>query len=150
MYAQASRTAQLKAVYVYSFAKFIEWDDPKNPFLVIGLIGQTDVKEVLEQKLKSSPTLNGKQVVLKQVSSVKDLKDCHLIYVPESQLATLSNVLHEVGKGGKLVITETDQSGNGAPVSLVNATRGVRFKINKEALDKTGLKASAQLLQLSI
>src|SRR5437870_3816659 len=75
---------QLKAAFLYNFAKFVEW--PPQAFandatvFTIGVIGEDPFGEELERMVKHK-NLNGRPFAVKQVKTLSELKSCHILFI---------------------------------------------------------------------
>src|SRR6266478_110303 len=78
---------QLKPVFIYNFAKFVEWpaetfSSPTDP-IVIGLIGENPFNLYLEEATRGK-TINNRPFVVKRVRLVGEARSCHVLFVADS------------------------------------------------------------------
>src|SRR3954468_16368142 len=73
---------QVKAAYLFNFAKFIEWPasafpSEQSPF-AIGVVGSGRFRDELENTVQSK-TLNGRRLVVISVNSFAEMKKCQVL-----------------------------------------------------------------------
>src|SRR5688500_20175197 len=69
--------ANLKAVFIYNFTRYIEWDSTANPEknnFVIGIIGFSPVNTALAEIAKTN-RVNNKRIVIRYYSKPEDIQD---------------------------------------------------------------------------
>jgi hypothetical protein len=151
--AQSISEYQVKAAFLYNFARFVEW--PKDAFpdartpILLGIVGEDPFGGALEQTVKGK-TISGRELVLKRVPPQQDLKGFHLLFVSSSEARHLSQIMESVNGKGVLTVGETDgftQAGGVINFTLVE--NKVRFEINTDAAERAGLKISSKLLSLA-
>lgn len=150
-----SKEYQVKAAFLYSFTKFIEWSPQRFPApdspIVIGVLGKNPFGEELA-RIVQNRKVNGRGFTIKMVHSSVDLPSVHLLFVPSGEeIKLVEKTLDLIESPGTLTVGETDQfSSLGGGVTFVNEADKVRFTINREATDHAGIKISAQLLKLAV
>lgn len=153
--AQESRSSeyQIKAAFLYHFAKFVDWPSgafpqPDSP-LVITVAGDNVFNSDLERIVKSK-TINGHPLVVRHVHAVADLKPSHILFISSSEQARLPEILKAVQGASILTVSETnDFLANGGMINFLLEENKVHFEINNEAAKRAGLKISAKLLALA-
>jgi hypothetical protein len=144
---------EVKAVFLYNFAKFIEW--PADAFknadtnFVIGVIGQDPFGNVLESRLEGK-SVQGKALVFKKLVSPNQAADCQVLFVSSSE-ANDWFAIHKILDGSP-VLTVSDIDAfvqQGGMVGFELEKKRVRFNINLTAAEKSSLKISSQLLKLA-
>jgi hypothetical protein len=118
--------------------------------MLIGIIGQTPLKEELEQIIKSK-NINNKKVEIKQLKeNAEELQNCQIIFIPESQSKAILNVLALTKKNAVLLITEKGgMIQKGASINFFVLNEKLRFEISKTNLSGHNLKVSNELLKLA-
>src|SRR6266568_2546236 len=102
---------QLKAAFLYNFAKFVEWPpqafpDAATPF-TIGIIGEDPFGDDLERTVQNK-TANGHPFMAKQVKALSELKTCHILFISASERKRLPEILNAVRGAGVLTVSEMD------------------------------------------
>lgn len=148
---------KVKAVYLYNFARSIEW--PEHPDLPsdvfrIAVVGDSQVTDYLVSigsRRKITNRRTGKQQTLetREYLSPDDVAVCHLLFISEKvPPADAERLLQKFSKTPALVVGETDGFANAegeAELLLING--GVRFNLNLPAINTKQLKVDAKLLK---
>lgn len=146
-----SREFQVKAVFLYNFAQFVEWpahtfETPESP-LVIGILGLDPFGQMLDEMVKGEK-VNGHPLVVKRYRSVGDIDRCHILFVSGSEGSRTDQIIRALD--GESVLTVCDWEGfsrRGAMVRFVVERNRVRLRINLEAAKAAGLNISSKLLR---
>lgn len=144
--------AQVKAAFVYNFGKFVEWPSDRfgGRYFIIGIYGDDDFAQVLANVV-AGKFIYEKPVAVKRFSKMEDIAGCHILFVGYSakdNLTKLFNFVHKIP-----VLTVSDMQGFADRSGMINFRRvgnNIRFEINVNAAQQTGLKISSQLLKLAI
>ena len=142
--------AQVKAAFLYNFAKFIQWPTSENrpEALSIGIVGADRFRDVLGS-IVSGKTVNGRDIEVRQVLDEDDVRAYHIIFIAAESRRTAA-VIQSVARAGVLTVGETPQFlQEGGVIQLYIRDNRVRFQINAAAANNAGLKISSQLLSLS-
>jgi hypothetical protein len=149
----SSGEAQVKAAFVYSFLKFVEWPpgslrDPDEP-LVIALVGDSPTADATEAFL-AAKRVRGHPVVLRRVAWDQPLAGVHAVFVAESDPGRLRRIFDATAAGAVLSIGEgEDFAARGGVIALVIEERKVRFDVDMHAARAASLKVSSKLLALT-
>jgi hypothetical protein len=148
---------QLKALYLFNFAKYTEWPkeafpDANSPF-VLGILGQDPFRSDID--IIKGKTIKGRKLEIRKLRSVEEVKDCHLLFISSSETNNLPQILGALDHAHILTIAEADgfieQNGmiNLVPEQKSPGTQVVGFEINQAAAEKANLKMDTQLLKLA-
>lgn len=146
---------QLKAAFLFNFAKYVEWPaeafpDKTSP-LIIGVLGQSPFGGDLEQTI-GNKTINGRSLQIKeQFHSVAEATNCHILFICTSEKKRLPEIFSGLRDTHVLTVGETDRFIlTGGMINFVPEGNKIRFEINDEAAKKAGLKISSKLLNLAL
>ena len=142
--------AQVKAAFLYNFAKFIQWPTSENrpEALSIGIVGADRFRDVLGS-IVNGKTVNGRDIEVRQVLNDDDVRAYHIIFIAAESRRT-ADVIQRVAHAGVLTVGETPQFlQEGGVIQFYIRDNRVRFQINAAAANNAGLKISSQLLSLS-
>jgi hypothetical protein len=152
---QAVEEYQVKAAFLYNFARFVEW--PAHTFkstndpLVICILGEDPFGHLLENTVQGK-TIEGRPIVLRSTSEVGQTAGCHVLFVSLSERRQLSSILAGVSSTGVLTVGET--AGFAALGGVINFKleneRRIRFEVNLAAAREADLKISSKLLSLAL
>jgi hypothetical protein len=148
--AQAVEESQVKAAYLYNFAKFVEWpagvfQSPDDP-TVICVIGDDRTSDVLEPAV-SGKKANGRPVEARRPHSSEEFKSCQVLFIgfpDKERIAQLLNALH---RSRVLTVGQSDQFISlGGMINLAIKNSTIELEIDPGASDAAGLKISSRLL----
>jgi hypothetical protein len=146
-----SREFQVKAVFLYNFAQFVEWpreafDDPKSP-LIIGILGLDPFGEALDEMVRGE-TVNGRPLVVERYRWVGEANRCHILFISGSEGPRSEQIATTLKDRSVLTVCDWEGlSGRGAIVRFVMERNRVRLRINLEAAKAAGLNISSKLLR---
>lgn len=149
----ASREYEVKAAFLYNFAKFTTW--PPDAFatadapLVVGVLGKDPFGATLDG------ALNGKQVgarrlVIERYAGVEQLGRCHVLFVADSERERHAEILKACEGRPTLVVCDiAGFAAKGATASFYIEKNNVRFEMNPAAAKRARIQLSSQLLKLA-
>ena len=144
---------QVKAAFLYNFAKFVEWPsdafpDPKSPF-VFGIVGDDPFDGELNGMI-SEKSLSGRRFVVHRFRRGEDLRQCHVLFISSSEKKFLTQILDSVRGSSILTVADTDGfARQGGIIGLVLEENRVRLEINPRVAERSHLKISSKLLALA-
>ena len=145
------REYQVKAVFLYNFAQFVEW--PAGAFeshsspLVIGILGQDPFGAFLDQTIEGERA-NGRPLVVTRFRNVGEVQQCHILFVSGSEGGRAEQIAAALK--GRSILTVCDWEGfarAGAMVRFMTERSRVRLRINLESAKAAGLNISSKLLR---
>ena len=142
----------LKSLFLYHFTKFVEWPSsvlphPQAP-LSICIIGELSFAAA-EHSIRSKSS-NSHPIIFRQVTASDALTACHILFVEASDITTLRMIRERLNNGPTLTVCNADNcTEHGFMIGLRLETGKIRLTLNLDALQRTELKASSQLIKLS-
>jgi hypothetical protein len=144
---------QVKAAFLYNFAKFVEWppgsfSDGSAP-LRICVLGHDPFGEELRD-ITSRKTVNGRELRVDRVLDLQLARTCHILFIASSEKANLQRILESL-RGADL-LTVGDTKGfvqRGGVINFVLEDNRVLFEVNRKAAEQAGLKISSKLLNVA-
>jgi len=148
--AQDAREANLKAVFIYNFTKYIDWDTSRadNDF-VIGVIGYSPVTGILNQIARTNMAKN-KRIVIRTFSKPEEIGGCNVLFIPGNIPYSLPSILERTGRGVLTISEEDGYARQGSALNFVVINDKLKFEANLKAIYSAGLRAGSQLLKLAI
>ena len=138
---------QVKAAFVFNFAKFVQWPDPAGP-LVIGVVGDSPIERQLLDTVRGR-AIAGRPLQVRRVGA-EELTGCHVLFISASEARRTPEIL---GRAERLAVLTVGETGSflreGGIVRFFVDQGRVRFQINAAAADRAGLKINSQLLSLA-
>lgn len=144
---------QVKAAYLYNFARFVEWPPASLPAagktFVVAVLGVDPFGGALDA------TLAGKQIMqrdltVRRVARVEDAAGAQIVFISSSESPRLTHVLSALAGHGVLTVSDMDDfARQGGIIGFRMEQRKVRFDINPRQAARARLKISSQLLRLA-
>jgi hypothetical protein len=144
---------QVKAAFLFNFAKFVEWPGDAFPDggapLVIGVVGNDSFGATLEQTV-SSKNVNNRQLSIRRLKWGQNLKGCHILFVSSSERRRAGQIVESLKGASVLTVGEMDQfNQQGGIINFLMEENKVGFEINASAAEQSRLKISSKLLALA-
>lgn len=139
---------EVKAAFVFNFARFVEWPENRNSEeILVGYIGSQPLSGNLE--LLIGRKINDRVINVKAFSEGEAaLYD--LVFIPSSEFSRKPEILNIFHERPILTISDApDFIRSGGMIGLIMVDNKVRFEINQAAALSEGLKISSQLLSLA-
>jgi hypothetical protein len=144
---------QMKAAYIYNFAKFVEW--PEHTFksdtdpMAICVLGEHTLFRTLEEALNGE-TIEDRKLIVHEVSDVQQALACHILFIGSSDLKYLRSVLRDLKTTGILTVGEAENfTAEGGVANFTLEGNKVRIEININAAGRQKLRISPKLLSLA-
>jgi hypothetical protein len=151
--AQSASEYQVKAAFLFNFAKFVEWPADAFPTpdapLQICVLGQDPFARDFEQVIEDK-AVNGHRLEVAHPDGVPQAKACQILFIPSSEKQKVREILQSLA--GVSVLTVGDTPGfakMGGIINFVLDESRVRFEINVKAGERAHLKLSARLLTVA-
>lgn len=153
---------QVKAGFLYNFAKFVEWPGaalPPGAPLRLGVVASEEVCAVIEQSL-AGKTVGDRPLLVERLSATR-LSDGsplpNILYVHSDSLheadadgLTLEDLVARIGARPVLLVGESAGfAGSGGMIGFVQRGENLRFQVNLASAHRAGLRLSARLSGLA-
>jgi hypothetical protein len=151
--ARALTEYELKAAFLFNFAKFVDWPpqafpEPSAP-LIFGIIGEDPFGSTLPATLERE-TVKGRPIKIRRYQAGDDFAGCHLLFVTRSAASQTKDIVDRAKGLSVLTVSETEGfMAQGGMINFVMVDKSVRFDINTRAMGSAGLKASSKLLAVA-
>jgi len=151
---ETSREYILKAGFIYNFTKFIKWPDGiersiKAKGITLCLVGEDPFGEILD-RLSNKIEAKGKNLTIRRQPTKDALQSCHILFISQSEKSRLKEIIEKAERRPILLIGETPgYAQNGVMINFYIEGNRIKFEINKQALERRGLKVSSELLDLA-
>jgi hypothetical protein len=151
--AQSVTDDQVKAAYIFNFAKFIEWPPQvftaKESPMNFCVLGRSPVVDELDSSI-GGKSVNGHTIMIKHLRGPDEIKDCHLIFLAASA-GKQQQKLIEAAKGlPVLLVAETPGfARSGGTINFITESGRLLFEVNINAAESAHLKISSKLLALA-
>jgi hypothetical protein len=149
--AAASLEYEVKAAFLFNFAKFVEWPpSEQGALLELCVLGEDPFGEVLDSL--EGREIQGRALHIRRLHDAGERAGCHILFVSVSESSRLDALIAEVaGDSGLLAVSDIRGfAGRGGAIELFLDGNRVRFAVNRSAALRTGLVLSSRLLQLAV
>jgi hypothetical protein len=151
--AQSGPTAeyQLKAVFLFNFAQFVEWPEaefagPDTP-LIIGVLGQDPFGAYLDATVRGE-TVNGRPLVVRRYRRVEEITNCQILFVSQPEQSHLGEILDSLKGRSVLTVGDAERfAPHGGMIGFVTDRNRLRLRINLNAARAANLTISSKLLR---
>ena len=131
------------SIFIYNFSKYVKWPDAQNSGkFVIAVLGTSAIQKDL-RAMAAVKQVNGMEIEVKQFNTLKDLPDCHILYISATESGKIDQVISKTGKRPILIVT--DQPGltkKGAAINFVEVEGKIKFELNQRNAETRGLKVA--------
>ena len=152
--AEPSSEYQVKAAFLFNFAKFVKWPEnvvpERSTAFTVCVLGDDLAGPAVEETI-AGKTLRDKRIVVKRVAGFETARNCQILFVSGSQGAEPAKTLRGLDGASVLTVGEADQfAERGGIINFKTEDNKIRFEINPDAAKRANLEVSSQLLKLAI
>jgi hypothetical protein len=151
--AQVFNEYHVKAVFLYTFAKFVEW--PPLAFsspaaaMTICILGDDPFGSFLDEAVKGK-TAGDRPVSVRRVADLRGAGECQILFIAASERGRMPILLASVAKLGLLTVGDTAEfAAQGGVIGLEREGDRIRLLVNLPAAEKAKLRISSRVLSLA-
>ena len=151
--AQAFNEYQVKAAFLYTFAKFVEWPpqafhSPSAP-IAICILGDDPFGTFLDDAVRGK-TVGDRPLAVYRMTDLTGVRDCNILFIAASERRRMSALLSAVASTGVLTVGDTAEfSAQGGVIGLQLDGERIRLKVNLPAAEKAKVRISSRVLSLA-
>jgi len=143
---------QMKAAFLYNFAKYVDWPAsalPEHAPLVIGVFGEDPFGGALDEILRDK-VINGHALMARRFALLREVTNCQVLFISSSEKKHWPEILKALQGSSVLTVSENwDQFPQaGGMIYFFMEERRVCFDINDTAARRANLNISSKLIQL--
>jgi hypothetical protein len=143
----------VKAAFLYNFAKFVEWPAEarggEHDPLSLCIFGADPFGSRLDELVKGE-TIAGRSLAVRRIRQLSEIKSCHIAFFSHAEAEQVPAALASLRGSNVLTVGEDDGfAEQGGMIQFYLAENRVRFAINLDALEGTHLRVSSKLLRLA-
>jgi len=142
---------QVKAAFLFNFAKFVEWPPTvfpdANAPLVIGVLGQDPFGSHLDDTVRGE-RVNSRSLIVNRYRNAGEIKNCQVLFISRSEADRLDQIVANLKYRKILIVTDAAGGNGGVIIRFVNEGNRIRFKIDAQAAKAANLTISSKLLRL--
>lgn len=142
---------QLKAVFLFNFAQFVDW--PATAFsadespLIIGILGEDPFGTVLDDTIRDE-LVGRRPLVVQRYRRIEEIATCHVLFISKSESARLETILSALKDRPVLTVSDADRAAQrGVMIRLLTEKKKIRLRINLDSAKMAGLTISSKLLR---
>jgi hypothetical protein len=146
-----SKEYQVKAVFLFNFAQFVEWPpaafaDGNSP-LVIGVLGDDPFGAYLDETVRAERVAN-RAMQVQRYHRVDEITTCHVLFISQSEESRLEQTLASLKGRTILIVSDSDDFlQRGGMIQLATSEGKIRLRINVNAARTANLTISSKLLR---
>ena len=146
---------EVKAAYLYNFARFAKWPTMVFPedssLLVLCIIGKNPFGGALDALAGKAVDTHAIRIQhMTGLPGVAALRGCHLLFISRSEQGRLPQLLATLEGLPVLSVSDIDSFAQvGGMIGLVERDRRIHFDINLAVVQRSGIRLSSQLLKLA-
>jgi hypothetical protein len=144
---------QVKAAYLYNFAKFVEWpavdaESASEPFRFCVLDEPSFEAEL--KRIVNGKTIAGRPANVVGVQNGEQSRSCQILFISSSHDARSRPILDLLHSASVLTVGESERFlEQGGVINFVLQEDRVHFQVNRKAANEAGLRISARLLSVA-
>lgn len=142
---------QLKAVFLFNFAQFVEWPpetfpDAQSP-IIIGILGEDPFGAYLDELVRGEK-IRERPLLVRRFKTPETITACHLLFVSRSDAALVERTLRVLQQRSVLTLSDADGfTRAGGMVRFATENGKIRLKINLGAAKACGLRISSKIIR---
>ena len=146
-----SKEYQIKAVFLFNFAQFVEWPpkafpDAESP-VVIGVLGEDPFGGFLDETVRNEK-VNNRPIAVERYRRLEEMKTCHILFISRSESDRLDKVMGALKGRNILIVGDSEEfSRQGGMIRFVTEKGKTRLRIDVEAAKAANLTISSKILR---
>jgi hypothetical protein len=149
---QRSREYDLKAVFLYNFATFVEWPEAARPPagapIVIGVLGRDPFGTALDEVINGEK-LNGHPLQVRRCKSADEARECHILFISASEASHVGDILQALKGRPVLTVGDMPRFLEMGGIIAFSTDARLQLHVNAPAARQAGLNISSKLLRVA-
>jgi len=151
--AQAFNEYRVKAAFLYTFAKFVEW--PAQAFsntsaaMTICVLGEDPFGSYLDDAVKGK-VVGDRPLGVSRIADLSAARDCKILFIAASERRRMASLVASAPSGLLTVGDTAEFAAQGGIIGLRLDGERIRLSVNLTAAEKAQLRISSRVLSLSI
>lgn len=138
---------QVKAAFLYNFAKFIDWPSGSDG-MTLCILGKDPFDGDID--FIQGKTVKGRALTVKRIKTVKEVRECKILFISSAMKTSMMQTVTALKGSNVLTIGDTEGfAQQGVIINFYLEDEKVRFEINIEAAKHAGIQISSNLLKLA-
>ena len=147
---QRASEYQLKAVFLFNFAQFVDWQPAaaQTP-LLIGILGDDPFGTFLDETVRGE-RVGVRPIEIRRYHQVADIDTCNILFISRSENERIADILPTLRNRPVLTVSDADDfAKRGGMIQFANDKNRIRLRINLEAAQAANVVISSKLLRLA-
>ena len=145
-----SKEYQIKAVFLFHFAQFVEW--PSAAFasadapLVIGILGEDPFGAYLDETVRGEKVQN-RPLEIQRYRRLDEIKICHILFIGSSETETYEEIFPKLQGRSILTVGDAEGFATRGMIRFLTERNRIRLRVNVGVARAAGLTISSKLLR---
>ena len=145
------REYQVKAVFLFNFAQFVDWPapafaDPAAP-LVVGVLGTDPFGQDLNDVVRGE-SVGTHKLEIKYYARAEDIDACHILFISSSEGPRIDKIVDQLANRAILTVSDADNAARrGVMIRFISDNGRIRLRVNLESSRQAGLQISSKILR---
>lgn len=146
---QSADIERAKSKFIYNFTNFFQWpNSTKSGDFVIGVLGSSNLYQDLKGYTEGKKVIT-QNINVKEISNAANAKDCHVLFVSESQINQMDKLSDEAITNTLLISDSQKGIKKGAAINFILQGNRLRFEFAASNAMKSGLKFSSRVKDMA-
>jgi YfiR/HmsC-like len=145
--------SQVEAAYLYNFGKFVTWPQEQaavHEFFGICILGKDPFGEVMESTVNGE-SIGRKKIKVERISSMQQASSCNILFISSTEANNLNATLAAARALSLLTVSDIKHfAERGGMIGLVPDQGKIRFEVNRDAVQRSHLQLSSELLKVAV
>lgn len=149
-HAQVNTVSQAQSMFIYNFSRLIQWPASYNTGeFVIGVMGNNDLLNTLTSYV-ANKKVGSQPITVKGFNNPADITKCHILFVGNTKVGKLNEILASVQGYNNLIITERKgMVDSGSAIDFFMEGDKLKFVMNTQNAQKYKLVVSKSLSDMA-
>jgi hypothetical protein len=142
---------QVKAVFLFNFARFVEWPalafvSTNAPFTIC-VYGKDPFGADLDAVVRGE-SIGGRPLVVRRLSETHEFRECQILYIARGAEGELDSILAALGRQSTLTVSDVEGTARrGVMIRMATIGGKIRLRVNVDAARASHLTISSNLLR---
>jgi hypothetical protein len=147
---QRASESQLKAVFLFNFAQFVDWQPTAAPTpLLIGILGDDPFGTFLDETVRGE-RVGVRPIEIRRYRELSEIEACNILFISRSETERVGQILAALQNRPILTVSDgAEFAQRGGMIQFVNDKSRIRLRINLEAAQDANVVISSKLLRVA-
>jgi hypothetical protein len=147
---QRASEYQLKAVFLFNFSQFVDWQPAaaQTP-LLIGILGDDPFGTFLDETVRGE-RVGVRPIEIRRYRELSEIEACNILFISRSENERVGQILAALQNRPILTVSDGEEfAQRGGMIQFVNDKNRIRLRINLEAAQAANVVISSKLLRVA-